>query len=339
MTQPAEIHLYLPGILDAFEHWHRDYAVEIEAPNLLRLMQVCSAASKTCPNYKVDVYQQVWNKNFTLEKHYAAACYESDFKKAAPQNIYLASPINLESGLTSLTVAPHVIADIDESESLIMQSALNDYFAEQLWQFEYSQTGRLYVSCPPEAVPHQVATVDAILGQNLLDIVDTKGAIQWHARLNEIQMLLFSLPFNQQREANRQLIVNGLWVWGGGTSTLQQASNTLDFVIGGNREGRVIAHHAAADFLTTYEDHVPQGKGIIIADDCLDAYQAGDIDTWQAAIRDLDKRLFAALANQVENIASIHSCNGYRWRPKKKSLLHFFQKKRSKLTDFFIGEP
>lgn len=338
MTRSSEIQLYLPGILNAFQHWHRDYAVEIDAPNLLRLMQACSIPSKTNADYKIEVYQQIWGKRFSLEKHYAAVCYKADFKKKVPENLYLASPINMESGLTSLTVAPHVIADIDESEWATMCNALNEHFAGQQWQFEYSENGRFYVSFPDGSVPEHLDNVEAILGQNLLDVMDTQGAIKWHASLNEIQMLLFSLPFNQQREANRQLMINGLWIWGGGESTLEQPSKTIDYVIAGNEEGRAIAYHTSADLFETHPDRLPEGKGVIIADDCLKFYQAGDIDGWQNAINDLDETLFATLANHRENITMIHSCDGHQWLPKKKSLLHFFQKKRSKLTDFFIGE-
>lgn len=339
MTRSSEIQLYLPGLFNAFQHWRRDYAVDIDAPNLLRLMQACSRSSKTHADYKINIYQQLWGQQFSLEKHYAAVCYEADFKKAIPENVYLASPINLESGLTSLNVAPHVIADLNETEWFAMCKTLNVHFSEQQWQFEYSENGRLYVSFPDGSVPENLERVENILGQNLLDIMDTEGAIKWHARLNEIQMLLFSLPFNQQREANRQLMVNGLWIWGGGVSCLDQVQPSIDYVIGGGQEGRSIAHHASADVFTAYPDSVPEGRGIIIADDCLKFYQAADIDGWQEAITALDATLFAILLKQVENISMIHSCDGYQWLPKKRSLLHFFQKKRSKLTDFLIGEP
>ncbi|CAA6808528.1 MAG: Unknown protein [uncultured Thiotrichaceae bacterium] len=337
MTRSSEIQLYLPGILDAFQHWHRDYAVEIDAPNLLHLMQTHSSASKTHVDYKVGLYQQVWGNRFSLDKHYAAVCYEADFKKRAPDHLYLASPINLESGLTSLTVAPQVIDDIHEDEWAEIYKSLNEYFAEQQWRFELSDAGRLYVCFPEGVAPNQLVNVDDILGQNLLDVMDTQGAIKWHARLNEIQMLLFSLPFNQQREVNRQLMVNGLWIWGGGARALEPASQSIDYIIAKNEEGRSIAYHTSADLLPKHPDHLPKGKGVIIADDCLKFYQAGDIDAWQHTINELDNTLFATLAKQVDNITLIHSCDGYQWRPKKKSLLHFFQKKRSKLTDFFIG--
>jgi hypothetical protein len=41
-----------------------------------------------------------------------------------------------------------------------------------------------------------------------------KQAVDWICLSNEIQMLLFDLPLNQQREAAGKLPVNSLWFWG-----------------------------------------------------------------------------------------------------------------------------
>lgn len=98
---------------------------------------------------------------------------------------------------------------------------LNAYFAAQGLRFFAPHPQRWYLQL--RDIPHLCTTpLSQVLGENMRTALPTgEHAAQWHQLLNEIQMLLFSLPLNDAREQRGETTINSLWCWGAGqTPTL-----------------------------------------------------------------------------------------------------------------------
>lgn len=124
-------------------------------------------------------------------------------------------PVHLQlqrDRLLALDAAPGLSAA--QAQQLV--AALNTHFAEDGLCCHAPQAGRWYVRL--DAVPDlQTTPLPAVLGRAIESMLPRGGdAMRWHARLNEMQMLLHEHPVNLALEQGGALPVNSLWLWGGG---------------------------------------------------------------------------------------------------------------------------
>ena len=129
-----------------------------------------------------------------------------------------ADPVHLRLQRDQLVLLPDV--EVSPNEAAQICASLNEHFAGQGMEFLAPHPQRWYVRL--ERLPGIEATpLSQAIGRNVHDLLP-KGAeaLRWHQLFNEIQMLLFSHPVNELREARGDLTVNSLWFWGGGCDTL-----------------------------------------------------------------------------------------------------------------------
>jgi hypothetical protein len=110
-----------------------------------------------------------------------------------------------------------LVRDLGESESGALLATLNAHFASDGVRFVAVEASRWLVGT---AAAQTLAThpPDAALGAPLLAFLPTGAdAPRWHRWLSEMQMLLFEHPVNRARESAGRALVNGVWLWGGGT--------------------------------------------------------------------------------------------------------------------------
>jgi len=115
-----------------------------------------------------------------------------------------------------------------EAEQLI--TALQPLFAEFSASLQQHQTDQwlLDIASMPKV---EFTAMSELNGRSLRQHLPTgPEAKKWIRLWNEIQMLLFDLPLNQQREAAGQLPINSVWFWGG--APLVKSAQTWDGVLG-----------------------------------------------------------------------------------------------------------
>ena len=110
---------------------------------------------------------------------------------------------------------PHTLA-LSASESQTLLDAMQPYFATEGITLRLAAPDRWLAE--GEVFRHQpTASIDRVLGRNVdpwLPGAKTAGSLR---RLqNEMQMLLYTHPFNDERAAARQLSVNSFWISGSG---------------------------------------------------------------------------------------------------------------------------
>ena len=166
-----------------------------------------------------------------------------------------------------------------------------------------------------------------------------EGAARWHARMNEIQMLLNQCPINEAREARGEAAVNSVWFWGAGAlpghclssspssspsplsrpspkpssgpMPAQQALTARRIVytqVHGNHDllaGLAACMGARARALPAdgarwlSSDEPLRGAHLLVLDDVQLAACGGDVGAWQLALHTLEHQWLQPLADAL----------------------------------------
>ncbi len=149
-------------------------------------------------------------------------------------------------------------------------------------------TGKLEISTTP---------LSLAAGQHIDALLPAGGdAMQWRKLLNEAQMLLFSHPVNQAREARGETVINSVWLWGGGR--LPEASGQSSrHVLCDQPDWRALAEFAGARTGTLPEKWRPDlaEDALVIMDAPHRHLRQGDFDKWVAAMWDFEQHWLTPL--------------------------------------------
>ncbi len=150
----------------------------------------------------------------------AALSYLGDAKASYQNNegTYLlrADAAHLTLQRDSFSLAEPVPLPLTHVESEQLLAKLNQHFKEDGLIFTEGESGRWYLSL---ASPLNLVTSmpEQAMHRNVAPYLPQgEDAARWNQLLNEVQMLLFEHPINQAREAARALVVNSVWLSGGG---------------------------------------------------------------------------------------------------------------------------
>jgi len=107
----------------------------------------------------------------------------------------------------------------DEAQHIIDE--INRCYSDAEWKLRFLSPRQWVLE---QAKPIKLSThslLDAV-GGNLHDYLpEGEDAKRWRNIMNELQMFLYSLPINRQREMQGQFPVNSLWFWGVGKLPLK----------------------------------------------------------------------------------------------------------------------
>ncbi len=216
-----------------------------------------------------------------------------------------ADPCHLRLGTDHLVLADAATFDIAAEEAEALVGALNAHFApEGLW-FHAARPERWYLRA--EAAPAITTTPLAAARAQSVDPLLPRGpdARAWHARLNELQMVLHAHPVNEAREARGAPGINSVWTWGPGRAGaplrrpyarlraaeplalgLAQAAGAAIFPLPPN----------AAAWL---QDAARDGIEAIVLDLLRVPAAFGDAEAWRGRMDSLERHWFAPLAEAL----------------------------------------
>jgi len=208
-----------------------------------------------------------------------------------------ADPVHLRLQRDQLVLLPNVEVSADEAGHLC--AALDRHFSGQGMEFIAPHPQRWYVRL--DRLPDiETVPLSQAAGRNVNDLLP-KGAeaLRWHQLFNEIQMLLFSHPVNDVREARGVLPVNSLWLWGGGCTANALPQRTCGHVSSDEPLAEMFAAAANIPF-SGWHGHwrdslsrgergfSPEGKQLLVWTGLRSALQRGDLDDWRAALQDFE---------------------------------------------------
>ncbi len=191
---------------------------------------------------------------------------------------------------------------ISATEAAELVAGLNREFAD-LGEFIAPTPTRWYLrlATPPALQTRPLADVqgrklDAFLPQGA-------DARRWRGYANEIQTWLHCHPVNQARDDNGQPRINNLWFWGEGPSGVTPRPPARH--VGADAplaRGLARAGGSTTTPLPSGLGEVPAGEGssLLVLDDLRLPGLALQIQPWQAALRDLERKWFAPALEQMK---------------------------------------
>ncbi len=174
-------------------------------------------------------------------------------------------PVHLQVGMDQVSLQPAELFGIDEAASRRLFDALAPLCAEDGVALHFEHPTRWRASGPRLAAL-RCASLDRVAGRSVAAWMPQGHEARWLQRLmSEAQMLFYTHPVNDAREAARQLPVNGVWFSGAGA----------------------------------VDDGTPPGPPPQIDDSLRTSALRGDAAAWRAAWQALDATLMARLLERA----------------------------------------
>jgi len=146
----------------------------------------------------------------------AAVMHSFDMKAPAGGFCFCATPVNMQPDRDRLVMmaSDHLAVTLAEARQLADE--FNQLFAGDGLRLDAPVSDRWYLhsSTQPEI---KTQPLKSVIGQNIGHYLPVgKDAMQWHAILNEVQMLFYSSQVNEKRRLSGQPEINSFWLWGEG---------------------------------------------------------------------------------------------------------------------------
>ena len=267
----------------------------------------------------------------------ASLTYLSDTGVSPGGYMLRADPVHLRADQSSLRLFDSGSFNLTQQEADELVAAFNGFYAERGWRLEAPRPQRWYLSLPADPGITTRAIGD-VVGQSI-DACLPQGdtAADWHALLNEIQMLFHAHPVNEAREQCGEPAINSLWFWGGGVlptevkTTATRVVTDQPLAMGLARQAGITRLDIPAngdELLAIAAD----GRSLVVNDVLESLTQYGDIENWVDTLQQLEQHWFAPLLAAVKSgvldSLEILPCNGQRYLTSRKQQRAFWKRSR-----------
>lgn len=128
-----------------------------------------------------------------------------------------ATPVHLILGRDSFFLSNPVPVPMTSDERIAIINSLNQHFSGMGYYFYVvNDVWFLGLDVDPKII---TTSINFVKDKDVAHYLPQgEGASAWNKFQNEIQMLLFSHPVNQAREAQGKIVINSLWCYGLGAS-------------------------------------------------------------------------------------------------------------------------
>lgn len=228
-----------------------------------------------------------------------------------------ADPVHLKLEGNRLLLADSSIFSLTQQEADALCDSLNAHFRADGLAFQPLRPERWYLRLDAAPALETTPLADAA-GRSVDDLLPRGAdAARWRARLNEAQMLLHGHAVNAARESAGGMLVNSLWLWGGGRRA-DAVSAPFAAVWSGNAFAAGLAQ-AAGIAARALPDGAPEllrasaseGVNLVVLDALRGAAQYRDADGWREGLARLERDWFApllqALRQERIGMLSLHA--------------------------------
>jgi hypothetical protein len=250
-----------------------------------------------------------------------------------------ADPVHLQVDAGGLILFDASTFPFSKEESRALSDSIANFLIQDGWRLNATHTQRWYL-CGGNSQQLTTLPLSLVRGKSVGEVLPHgQDASEWLSRCNEIQMLMYSHPVNQQRAARGLPLVNSLWIWGGGVLTEQS----------GNCYSKVFANDVFIQGLGIWDEAlcepVPQDaqallhridkgdRALLVLDDCSSAAAYQEFQHWNEAIERYEQQWFApllkALSTRQLQSLELFPLNGYRYRMVFRQAWHFWKRSRS----------
>lgn len=209
-----------------------------------------------------------------------------------------ADPVSLQLQHAQVMVQPDVMLTPEEATALCAN--LNEHFAGMGLSFHAPHPRRWYARL--DAVPQMVTSSLRQVAWRDAKFHQPQGtdALRWQRIATEMQMLLYAHPANQARAARGELVINSLWLWGGGRAV--PLKGAVDAVGGDSELAVAFAQVAGAQQAGSLRAML-DGKyenALQVCDAPGEALQRGDLHAWRVAVQRFEQEFAQPLLKALQ---------------------------------------
>lgn len=233
----------------------------------------------------------------------AAICLAVDGINPEQDHWLRADPVHVRIARDQLILAE--IPSLTSDEAAQLCDALKQHFGEDFAPV-ITRTGAWVVKANHHAAFSTTALSSAI-GKHI-DPLLPKGAdaMHWRKLLNEVQMLLYTHPVNQAREAQGLPVANSVWLWGSGRlPTMPEAATktpATPAIMTGHPLAQTLAQFAGAALPPMQPAWTADLEtDLLILDAPHAALQRGDFSAWLENIKTLEQNWLQPLLTNKKN--------------------------------------
>ncbi|MBP9742985.1 MAG: hypothetical protein KBD37_06480 [Burkholderiales bacterium] len=269
-----------------------------------------------------DLYAKLKLTNFTkifkhtkmsiLEGSYSELVYGLHTKHSNDYAKQIATELNLTSNYSGFLIAEPINLQLDRDHLQILESNsfqldqqhcntiiehINSHFVNEIKLHYISNS--LWLLCHNLDInlnTHQFYPTIDIRGENINDYLPRGKNIIWLNKLiNEIQMLLYNMPLNQQRINDGLLPINSLWLW---NKRMQLSSDYAAIYTNSLTTG---FNHAKIKPIPIIINTNLLDNSLIIIDDLYSPCCDRDGFSWIEKLQELDNTLGLPLTQMLYN--------------------------------------
>jgi hypothetical protein len=327
--------LHLPGLVWLDNHGADDVTKGLELPALATLLgrgQITSTPSSL---------SALTAQAFALaDLAPARSLAQADGLAAGEGHWLVADPVHVRIDRDRALLADVGILTLAQHEADLLIASLNRHFAEDGLRFHAPQPGRWYVEAS-EAPRAEFTALADVVGEDVnIHLPKGQDGLLWSRFLNELQMLLYTHPVNDEREARGEPAVNSVWLWGNGEAG--QPAGSAKLVLSDDALWQHYAtlagtaHDAAPYAYDGLAAAAGQAGSVLLRDDSLlAAAQYRDAWGWREALGQHEERWFAPLlaalkARRLEQLTLVcHGEAGFTLTVRPADLWKFWRRPRT----------
>ncbi|MEQ1813962.1 MAG: hypothetical protein ABL860_05860 [Candidatus Nitrotoga sp.] len=211
-----------------------------------------------------------------------------------------ADPVHLQLQRAQMNLHANVSLSVDEATRLC--DSLNQHFAGEHFKFFAPHPQRWYMrlDAAPDLMTYSLMQV---AGKDIRPCMPFGAdALYWNGVMNEVQMLLHEHAVNTAREARGEVVINSVWLWGGGFAQIL-SQRPFARVVGDSLLPRAFAEYAGISYFNLPDDERwladTSSEILVVWEGQRLAIQQGNVQAWQDAVLNLEQFCAAPLLNAL----------------------------------------
>jgi hypothetical protein len=267
-----------------------------------------------------------------------ALSWLADTGRPAAGYVMRADPVHLRADQACLRLFDSTSFSLAPDEAQALVAAFNAHYADRGWRLEAPVPQRWYLAM--DAAP-EIATVSPLqmAGRDInTGLPGGDDRLQWHALLNEVQMLFHAHPVNAARAERGEPAINSIWPWGGGYLPAV-ADTAIRQVFADRPVARGLAQHhgisrqAPPESGTALAGLLASGLNLLVLDALEKPARYADVDSWAKELQRMEHAWFRPVLELLRcgRIAAlaIYPVNGKRYAISRHRLKYFWMRGRT----------
>ncbi len=314
MPPVSKLDVIVPGFFERLSDWSLKFASPPSFPIIEQILSVSDRSKTEVTGYESTLWKLL-DPHYSSLKELPVGMQLSGEKS---EQICCADPVHLRLDINQLTLIDKSQFPFEDAERIAFAELINEYLADFGGRFFFDKNERGFLALKKR---RNITTVPLTeVAGNSIDSKMPAGEQKtfWHQLMNELQMLLYSAPFNNARAERGEPAINALWFWGTGQAQRPMQSE-YDKIYSNDSFAGELAQSVGTPVHPVAQKFDPSliagsGQHLLALNNLLAHSQYDDYSGWQANMERLCVDWFSPLLDAVKrkqlSRVSLYPCNG-----------------------------